>query len=70
MPRDERRQALISYRTGDTLVPALPRAGGADVGHGGVQRGDQPSDRPPLTDAERGPAGAVLAGGGVAKRGE
>jgi predicted dehydrogenase len=23
MPRDERRQALISYRTGDTLVPAL-----------------------------------------------
>ncbi len=21
---DERRQALISYRTGDTLVPALP----------------------------------------------
>jgi predicted dehydrogenase len=24
MPQDERRQALISYRTGDTLVPALP----------------------------------------------
>ena len=24
MPRDERRQALISYRTGDTLIPALP----------------------------------------------
>jgi predicted dehydrogenase len=24
MPEDERRQALISYRTGDTLIPALP----------------------------------------------
>ena len=24
LPEDERRQALISYRTGDTLVPALP----------------------------------------------
>ena len=24
LPQDERRQALISYRTGDTLVPALP----------------------------------------------
>jgi predicted dehydrogenase len=24
VPQDERRQALISYRTGDTLVPALP----------------------------------------------
>lgn len=24
MPQDQRRQALISYRTGDTLVPALP----------------------------------------------
>ena len=24
VPEDERRQALISYRTGDTLVPALP----------------------------------------------
>jgi predicted dehydrogenase len=24
MPQDERRQALISYRTGDTLIPALP----------------------------------------------
>ena len=24
MPPDDRRQALISYRTGDTLVPALP----------------------------------------------
>ena len=24
VPRDQRRQALISYRTGDTLIPALP----------------------------------------------
>ena len=24
LPQDERRQALISYRTGDTLIPALP----------------------------------------------
>src|SRR5215469_15955672 len=24
VPQDERRQALISYRTGDTLIPALP----------------------------------------------
>jgi hypothetical protein len=24
VPQEERRQALISYRTGDTLIPALP----------------------------------------------
>src|SRR5262249_47822580 len=24
IPQDERRQALVSYRTGDTLIPALP----------------------------------------------
>jgi len=53
VPQDERRQALISYRTGDTLIPALPEREalmsvmaefGAAIGEG----------RPPLTDAQAG----------------
>jgi predicted dehydrogenase len=53
MRQDERRQALISYRTGDTLVPALPEREalmsvmtefGASITEG----------RAPLTDAESG----------------
>jgi predicted dehydrogenase len=53
VPPDERRQALISYRTGDTLVPALPEREalmsvmaefGAAIGEG----------RPALTDAAAG----------------
>jgi predicted dehydrogenase len=53
VPQDERRQALISYRTGDTLVPALPEREAlmsvmaefsAAIGEG----------RAPLTDAEAG----------------
>ena len=53
MPVDERRQALISYRTGDTLIPALPEREAllsvmaefsAAISEG----------RPPLTDAQAG----------------
>jgi predicted dehydrogenase len=53
MPEDERRQALISYRTGDTLIPTLPEREAlmsvmaefsAAISEG----------RPPLTDARAG----------------
>ena len=53
MPQDERRQALISYRSGDTLIPALPEREAllsvmtefsAAINEG----------RPPLTDAQAG----------------
>ncbi len=53
VPQDERRQALISYRTGDTLIPALPEREAlmsvmaefsAAISEG----------RPPLTDAQAG----------------
>ncbi len=53
VPQDERRQALISYRTGDTLIPALPEREAlmsvmaefsAAISEG----------RPPLTDAKAG----------------
>jgi len=53
IPQDERRQALISYRIGDTLVPALPEREplmsvmaefSAAISEG----------RPPLTDAQAG----------------
>ena len=53
LPQDQRRQALISYRTGDTLIPALPEREPLHVRHGRVQRGDRPKRRPPLTDAPR-----------------
>jgi predicted dehydrogenase len=53
MRQDERRQALISYRTGDTLVPALPEREAlmsvmAEFG-ASIKAG-----RAPLTDAESG----------------
>jgi predicted dehydrogenase len=53
MRQDERRQALISYRTGDTLVPALPEREAlmsvmAEFGASISQR------RAPLTDAKAG----------------
>ena len=53
MPQDERRQALISYRTGDTLIPALPEREAlmsvmAEFG-AAIREG-----RPPLTDAGAG----------------
>jgi predicted dehydrogenase len=53
VPQDERRQALISYRTGDTLVPALPEREAlmsvmAEFSAAISQR------RAPLTDAEAG----------------
>lgn len=53
VPHEERRQALISYRTGDTLIPALPEREAllsvmaefsAAISDG----------RPPLTDAQAG----------------
>jgi len=53
VPQDERRQALISYRTGDTLIPALPEREAlmsvmAEVS-AAISEG-----RPPLTDAQAG----------------
>jgi predicted dehydrogenase len=53
LPQDERRQALISYRTGDTLMPALPEREAlmsvmAEFS-AAISQG-----RPPLTDAEAG----------------
>jgi predicted dehydrogenase len=53
VPEDERRQALISYRTGDTLVPALPEREAllsvmAEFS-AAISQG-----RSPLTDAEAG----------------
>jgi predicted dehydrogenase len=53
VPEDERRQALVSYRTGDTLIPALPEREAlmsvmaefsAAISEG----------RPPLTDGQAG----------------
>jgi predicted dehydrogenase len=53
MPRDERRQALISYRSGDTLIPALGEHEAlmsvmAEFSSAIAER------RPPLTDAQAG----------------
>ena len=53
IPQDERRQALISYRTGDTLIPALPEREAlmsvmAEFSTAISER------RPPLTDAQAG----------------
>jgi predicted dehydrogenase len=53
MPREERRQVLISYRTGDTLLPALPEREAllsvmAEFSAAIIE------DRPPLTDAGAG----------------
>jgi hypothetical protein len=53
MQREERRQVLISYRTGDTLLPALPEREAllsvmAEFSAAIIE------DRPPLTDADAG----------------
>jgi predicted dehydrogenase len=50
---DERRQALISYRTGDTLVPALPERE-ALMSVMGEFSAAITERRPPLTDARSG----------------
>jgi predicted dehydrogenase len=51
--QDERRQALISYRTGDTLIPALPEREAllSVMAEFGAAIGE---NRPPLTDAQAG----------------
>ena len=53
VPQDQRRQALISYRTGDTLIPALPEREALlsvmTEFSSAITEG-----RPPLTDAEAG----------------
>jgi predicted dehydrogenase len=53
VPQDERRQALISYRTGDTLIPALPEREAlmSVMAEFSAAIGDR---RPPLTDARAG----------------
>jgi predicted dehydrogenase len=53
MPQEERRRVLISYRTGDTLLPALPEREAllsvmAEFSAAIIE------DRPPLTDAAAG----------------
>jgi len=53
MRRDERRQALISYRTGDTLVPALPERE-ALMSVMAEFSASIEAGRAPLTDAESG----------------
>lgn len=51
--QDERRQALISYRTGDTLIPALPERE-ALMSVMAEFSAAITEDRPPLTDADAG----------------
>jgi len=53
VPQDERREALISYRTGDTLIPALPEREAlmSVMAEFGAAIGER---RPPLTDAQAG----------------
>jgi predicted dehydrogenase len=53
LAQDERRQALISYRTGDTLVPALPERE-ALMAVMAEFSASISEDRAPLTDAESG----------------
>lgn len=53
VPQDERRQALISYRTGDTLIPALPERE-ALVSVMAEFSAAISEGRPPLTDARAG----------------
>jgi predicted dehydrogenase len=53
LAQDERRQALISYRTGDTLVPALPERE-ALMEVMAEFSASISEDRAPLTDAESG----------------
>jgi predicted dehydrogenase len=53
VPQDQRRQALISYRTGDTLIPALPEREAlmAVMAEFGAAISES---RPALTDAQAG----------------
>jgi predicted dehydrogenase len=53
LPRDQRRQALIAYRTGDTLVPALPERE-ALMSVMTEFSAAISEDRPPLTGADAG----------------
>jgi predicted dehydrogenase len=53
VPQDERRQALISYRTGDTLIPALPERE-ALMSVMAEFSAAISAGRPPLTGAEAG----------------
>ena len=69
VPQDQRRQALISYRTGDTLIPALPEREAllsvmTEFSCGHHRRTPAPHRR------GGGAAGAQAAGGRVAERGE
>jgi predicted dehydrogenase len=53
VPQDKRRQALVSYRTGDTLIPALPEREAlmSVMAEFSAAIGES---RPPLTDARAG----------------
>jgi predicted dehydrogenase len=53
VPQDQRREALISYRTGDTLIPALPEREAllSVMAEFGAAISES---RPPLTDAQAG----------------
>jgi predicted dehydrogenase len=53
VPQDQRRQALISYRTGDTLIPALPEREALLSVMAEFATAINES-RPPLTDAHAG----------------
>ena len=53
IPDDARRQALVSYRTGDTLIPALPEREPLMSVMGEFSAAIRES-RPPLTDAQAG----------------
>jgi predicted dehydrogenase len=53
VPQDQRRQALISYRTGDTLIPALPEREALLSVMAEFAAAINES-RPPLTDAHTG----------------
>jgi predicted dehydrogenase len=53
VPQDQRRQALVSYRTGDTLIPALPERE-ALISVMAEFSAAISENRPPLTDARAG----------------
>jgi predicted dehydrogenase len=53
VPQDQRRQALVSYRTGDTLIPALPERE-ALISVMTEFSAAISENRPPLTDARAG----------------
>jgi predicted dehydrogenase len=53
VPQDQRRQALVSYRTGDTLIPALPEREALITVMAEFSAAIS-ENRPPLTDARAG----------------